>query len=74
MSICEAVCSGRDWIQAVEDSYVPMQVAPALWIIPTHAQIQDPSALNIIMRPGMAFGTGTPLMDISSIVRFACFG
>ena len=45
-------------MQAVADSYVPMQVAPKLWIIPSWAQIQDETAVNILMEPGMAFGTG----------------
>ena len=47
-----------DWLEAVEASYVPVQVCDNLWIIPTKHQVQDASACNILMRPGMAFGTG----------------
>lgn len=54
-----------DWIGAVEASYVPVQVCDNLWIIPTEHQIQDASACNILMRPGMAFGTGE-LMRLQS--------
>ena len=50
----------RDWVKAVEASYVPIQVADKLWIIPSWARVQDEDAVNILMEPGLAFGTGVP--------------
>jgi len=50
----------QDFEQAVRDAYQPTQITPSLWIIPTWLShtLPDPSATNIILEPGLAFGTG----------------
>lgn len=48
----------QNWVKAVEDSYQPMQISAGLWIIPSWAEVVDEHAVNIIMHPGLAFGTG----------------
>ncbi|PSC74509.1 ribosomal L11 methyltransferase isoform B [Micractinium conductrix] len=48
----------QDWEQSIRDSYQPAQVAPGLWIVPVWAQPPEPAATNIILEPGLAFGTG----------------
>lgn len=42
----------------LQDSYQPTEVCKGLWIVPDWCEIPDPSALNIRMAPGLAFGTG----------------
>jgi ribosomal protein L11 methyltransferase len=56
-----------DWEAAIRAEYRPTCVTPgggahatgkAVWIIPDWCTPPDPSAVNIILEPGLAFGTG----------------
>ncbi len=49
----------RDWIEAYRLHFKPLQVAPALWIVPSWSQPPDLQATNIQLDPGLAFGTGS---------------
>jgi ribosomal protein L11 methyltransferase len=48
----------QEWLESIRDSYQPAQIAEGLWIIPSWCQPEDPSAVNITLEPGIAFGTG----------------
>ncbi|KAL0043426.1 hypothetical protein WJX79_004460 [Trebouxia sp. C0005] len=48
----------QEWVNAMKDSYQPTEVCKGLWIVPDWCETPDPSALNIRMAPGLAFGTG----------------
>ena len=48
-------------LRCMQESYVPTEVCKGLWIVPDWCEVPDPSALNIGMAPGLAFGTGDPL-------------
>ena len=41
------------------DSFKAMQFAERLWVCPSHESPPDPTAVNLLLDPGMAFGTGT---------------
>ncbi len=41
------------------DEFKPMRFGEHLWICPTEIMPPDPAALNIMLDPGLAFGTGT---------------
>lgn len=49
----------QNWIQACQDSFKPMQFGENLWICPSWCDIPNPKAINILLDPGMCFGTGT---------------
>ncbi|MFW2372885.1 MAG: 50S ribosomal protein L11 methyltransferase [Gammaproteobacteria bacterium] len=49
----------KDWVRAWMDNYQPMQFGQRLWVCPRHLQPPDPSAVNLMLDPGLAFGTGT---------------
>jgi ribosomal protein L11 methyltransferase len=49
----------KDWIREWMDSFHPMQFGKRLWICPSWHQIPDPNAVNVLLDPGLAFGTGT---------------
>jgi ribosomal protein L11 methyltransferase len=49
----------RDWIRAWMDNYQPMQFGQRLWVCPKHLSPPDPRAINLMLDPGLAFGTGT---------------
>jgi len=49
----------KDWVREWMSHYQPMQFGEQLWIVPSHHAPPDPGAVNIILDPGLAFGTGT---------------
>ncbi len=49
----------RDWARAWMDNYHPMSFGQRLWVCPSHLTPPQPQAVNVLMDPGMAFGTGT---------------
>lgn len=49
----------QDWVRATQSQFPPVQVSPRLWVVPTWHTPPDPRAINLIIDPGLAFGTGT---------------
>lgn len=49
----------KDWEREWIHSYHPIQCAPKLWICPSWLEPPDPEATNLLLDPGLAFGTGT---------------
>jgi len=49
----------RDWETAWLDQYRPIQISAGLWVCPSWLAPPDPGAVNVIIDPGLAFGTGT---------------
>lgn len=47
------------WERAWMDDFVPMQFGDRLWICPSWAEPPEPSAVNLMLDPGLAFGSGT---------------
>ena len=65
--IAAQVHASRLWLSAVDDKdwerewmshYHPIECANDLWIVPNWLTPPKPDATNIIMDPGLAFGTG----------------
>lgn len=49
----------RDWVRAWMDDFQPMRFGEHLWICPSGYTPPEPQAVNILLDPGLAFGTGT---------------
>ena len=49
----------KDWVRAWMDHYHPMDFGHGLWICPSHLAPPNPHATNVLLDPGLAFGTGT---------------
>lgn len=49
----------KDWVRAWMDDFKPMQFGTKLWVVPSHLQPPEPEATNLVLDPGLAFGTGT---------------
>ena len=49
----------QDWQRVWLSSFKPIQVGKDLWVCPSWCQPTQPEARNIILDPGLAFGTGT---------------
>jgi len=48
----------KDWEREWMKNYHPIECANGLWIVPKWMSPPNPNAINIIMDPGLAFGTG----------------
>lgn len=49
----------RDWEREWMDDFAPLQMGTKLWIVPSWQSPPEPDAVNLILDPGLAFGTGT---------------
>lgn len=47
-----------DWVRASREQFTPIRVSPRLWVVPSWHEPPDPDAINIVLDPGLAFGTG----------------
>ena len=49
----------KDWEREWMDNFHPMQFGKRLWICPSWREVPDQNAVNVMLDPGLAFGTGT---------------
>ena len=49
----------RDWEREWLKDFKPMRFGTRLWVVPTAYAAPEPDAVNLILDPGLAFGTGT---------------
>ncbi len=49
----------QNWVQLTQSQFDPIRVSGRLWIVPSWHETPDPAAVNLILDPGMAFGTGS---------------
>jgi ribosomal protein L11 methyltransferase len=49
----------RDWSRAWMERFQPMRFGERVWIVPSWSEAPEPQAVNILLDPGLAFGTGT---------------
>src|SRR5690554_2801022 len=75
----------QDWERSWMDNFKPMRFGQRLWIVPSWHDAPDPDAVNLLLDPGLAFGTGThpttalclewldgqPLQD-QQVIDFGC--
>jgi ribosomal protein L11 methyltransferase len=75
----------KDWEREWMSNYHPIQCSDNLWICPSWKEPPQPDATNILLDPGLAFGTGThpttfqclqwladQTLDDYSIVDYGC--
>jgi ribosomal protein L11 methyltransferase len=49
----------QDWVGASRDQFTPIRISPRLWVVPSWHLPPDPAAINLLLDPGLAFGTGS---------------
>lgn len=49
----------KDWEREWMDKFHPMRFGQRLWICPSWRDVPDENAVNVMLDPGLAFGTGT---------------
>lgn len=53
------ILEDKDWEREWMESYQPMRFGQRLWICPSWKTPPEPEAVNLLLDPGLAFGTGT---------------
>ena len=53
------ILEDKDWEREWMKSYKPMQFGDRLWVCPSWCDAPNPNAVNLMLDPGLAFGTGT---------------
>ena len=48
-----------DWVALTQRQFAPIRAGERLWIVPTWHVAPEPGAVNIVLDPGAAFGTGS---------------
>ncbi|WP_428773247.1 50S ribosomal protein L11 methyltransferase [Vibrio sp.] len=49
----------KDWEREWMENFHPMKFGQRLWICPSWREVPEPDAINVMLDPGLAFGTGT---------------
>lgn len=53
------ILENQDWTRTWMEHFKPMQFGKRLWICPSWQEAPDKNAVNLLLDPGLAFGTGT---------------
>ncbi len=48
-----------DWVRETQRQFEPIRAGERLWIVPTWHRAPDANAVNLVLDPGAAFGTGS---------------
>ncbi|PJD90806.1 MAG: 50S ribosomal protein L11 methyltransferase [Legionella sp.] len=59
LQLSTEIIEDKDWERAWMDDFKPQRFGHKLWICPTWLTPPDPQAVNLMLDPGLAFGTGT---------------
>lgn len=49
----------QDWVRRSQAQFEPIHISGKLWIVPSWATAPDAEAINLVLDPGLAFGTGS---------------
>ena len=53
------ILEDKDWERQWMDRFEPLQFGSRLWVCPSWKPVPDPMAVNLMLDPGLAFGTGS---------------
>ena len=57
--VTSEILEDKDWVREWMDHFKPMKFGRRLWICPSWCKTPDPDTVNLMLDPGLAFGTGT---------------
>ncbi len=49
----------QDWVRLTQSQFEPIRISERLWIVPSWHEPADAAAINVVVDPGLAFGTGS---------------
>ena len=65
------ILEDRDWEREWMSHYQPRQITDQFWLCPSWCEPPDPGAVNLMLDPGLAFGTGTHPTTAMCLERLA---
>jgi len=48
-----------DWVRHAQSQFEPIRISDRIWVVPSWHAPPDPAAINLLLDPGLAFGTGS---------------
>lgn len=78
------IIAEQDWVRATQAQFEPIKITNDLWIVPTWHEAPNQQAINIVLDPGLAFGTGshptthlclewlTQQTDLQQVLDYGC--
>jgi len=78
------IIAEQDWVRATQAQFDPIRITDQLWIVPTWHTAPNADAINIVLDPGLAFGTGShptthlclawlaEQSDMSTVLDYGC--
>ena len=57
----------ENWVEKSREQFSPIRVSDRLWIVPSWHVPPDPTAINLLIDPGLAFGTGNHPSTLSCL-------
>jgi ribosomal protein L11 methyltransferase len=78
------IIAEQDWVRATQAQFDPIKITDKLWIVPTWHNAPNEEAINIVLDPGLAFGTGshpttslclewlTQQQNLGSVLDYGC--
>jgi len=58
-AVTTGLLEDADWVARTQREFEPVRAGERLWIVPTWHAAPDPAAVNVVLDPGAAFGTGS---------------
>lgn len=49
----------QDWVRLTQAQFDPIRITDQIWIVPSWHVAPEPGAVNLVLDPGLAFGTGS---------------
>ena len=49
----------QDWVRLTQSQFEPIHITDRLWIVPSWHTAPNAEAINLVLDPGLAFGTGS---------------
>jgi ribosomal protein L11 methyltransferase len=79
------IIAEQDWVRATQAQFDPIKITDKMWIVPTWHTTPNADAINIVLDPGLAFGTGShpttslclqwlceQMLDKKSVLDYGC--
>lgn len=66
------ILEDKDWQREWMQYFQPLQCGERFWICPSWTPVPDPNAINLMLDPGLAFGTGTHPTTFLCLKWIAC--
>ena len=48
-----------DWVRHAQCQFEPIRISARIWVVPSWHAPPEPAAINLLLDPGLAFGTGS---------------